>query len=79
MTPTILHYVKTCIEASHIKAGVLQYANTEIPYLLHLASDGHHVSSLLQVLLPCLNVDTNSMSQLWTQIALSTGTYIVLL
>jgi hypothetical protein len=39
----------------------------------------NHVSSLLQVLLPPVSAHTKSMSQLWTQIALSTGTYNVLL
>jgi hypothetical protein len=77
MTPTILHCVKARIEVSHIKAGVLQYTNTELPYILNLASYGHHVSSLLQVLLPYLHADTKFMSQLWTQIALSAGTYIL--
>lgn len=52
---------------------------TELLYILNLASDGHHVASLLQVLLPCLHADTKFMSQLWTLIALAAGTYIVLL
>ena len=65
-------HLQSCTGSKHALKPTtinLVYCSTEklnYPYILKLASDGHHVSSLLRVPLPCLHADTNSISQLWT-------------